>query len=197
VVDAGSGAGASSEWSIQRTEPREAAQVAIESALLGLIAMEPRHGYDLAREFAPDTVLGDIVHLELGMLYSHLKRLELDGYISATIETQAARPPRKVFQLTPTGQLALERWLREPVTHTRELRLEFLLKLYVARQHDPQAAHELIVGQYALCKGFVTSFVEQLAAETDEFRRLVLEMRLAQNQALLDWLERARRSVVV
>jgi DNA-binding PadR family transcriptional regulator len=170
--------------------------VAIESALLGLIALEPRHGYDLAREFAPDTVLGDIVHLELGMLYSHLKRLELDGFITATIETQAARPPRKVFQGTSSGQLALECWLREPVTHTRELRLEFLMKLYIARQLDPQAANELVLGQHALCQGFVTSLVEQLDAESDDFRRLVLEMRLAQNQALLGWLERARRAVL-
>jgi PadR family transcriptional regulator, regulatory protein AphA len=170
--------------------------VAIESALLGLIALEPRHGYDLAREFAPDTVLGDVVHLELGMLYSHLKRLELDGFIIASIETQAARPPRKVYQVTPAGQCELERWLREPVARTRELRLEFLLKLYIARQHNPDAANALIVGQHAQCEGFVTSLIEQLAAESDDFRRLVLEMRLAQNQALLGWLDRARRAVL-
>jgi DNA-binding PadR family transcriptional regulator len=169
--------------------------VAIESALLGLIALEPRHGYDLAREFAPDTVLGDVVHLELGMLYSHLKRLELDGFITASIETQAARPPRKVYQITATGQQELERWLREPVARTRELRLDFLLKLYIARRRNPQAANELIVGQHQLCEGFVASLVEQLDAETDDFRRLVLEMRLAQNQALLGWLERTRRAI--
>ena len=171
--------------------------MAIESALLGLIALEPRHGYDLAREFAPDTVLGDIVRLELGMLYSHLKRLETDGYITATIESQAARPPRKIFQLTPAGRLELERWLGEPVAHTRDLRLEFLMKLYVARRYDASRANHLIVEQHARCEGFVVSLTEQLAAEGDEFHRLVLEMRLAQNQAVLTWLERARREIVV
>jgi DNA-binding PadR family transcriptional regulator len=166
-------------------------------ALLGLLALEPRHGYDLAREFAPDTVLGEIVHLEMGMVYSHLKRLEADGYITATIETQAARPPRKIFQMTDAGRVALERWLHEPVTRTRELRLEFLLKLYVARAYDPALASRLIVEQRELCGGFVASLRAQLVAEEDDFRRLVLEMRVAQNQAVLDWLERARQEVAV
>jgi PadR family transcriptional regulator AphA len=170
--------------------------VAVESTLLGLIALEPRHGYDLAREFVPETVLGDIVHLELGMLYSHLKRLESDGFISATIETQAARPPRKIYQVTPSGEQELQRWLREPVAHTRDLRLEFLMKLYIARRYDPRAANELVIGQYALCLGFVESLREQRDAEMDDFRRLVLEMRLAQNQALLGWWEHARQAVL-
>ena len=170
--------------------------MAIESTLLGLIAAEPRHGYDLAREFAPDTTLGDIVHLELGMLYSHLKRLESDGLISATIESQAARPPRKILQVTQAGTEELARWMRTPVAHTRDLRLEFLMKLYIARKLDAQAANELIVGQHALCGAFVESLNAQLSAETDEFRRLVLEMRLAQNEAVLDWLERARAAVL-
>ena len=40
--------------------------MAVENALLGLLRREPRHGYELAREFAPDTPLGEVVHLEPG-----------------------------------------------------------------------------------------------------------------------------------
>ena len=167
----------------------------IERTLLGLLQREPRHGYDLAREFAPGTVLGDIVHLEPSLLYANLKKLEREGLVESSLELQESRPPRRVLRLTARGEQELERWLREPVEHTRDLRLEFLLKLYLARQLDPDAAARLGTGQGEVCRGFVDSLREQLARETDEFHQLVLEMRLAQNQALLDWLARARDRV--
>lgn len=165
--------------------------MAIEHAVLGLLAIQPRHGYDLAREFTPDTVMGDIVHLESGMLYAHLKKLERRGWVSAELKPQEARPARKVFSLTNEGREELHRWLAEPVDKTRDIRLEFLLKLYLALQTEPELVDGLIREQRAVCDQFVASLEEQIAAEEDGFRLLVLEMRLAQNRALVRWLERA------
>jgi DNA-binding PadR family transcriptional regulator len=170
--------------------------MAIEYALLGLLKQEPRHGYDLARAFAPETPLGEIVHLETSMLYAHLKKLERDGLVRAALHMQASRPPRRVFELTAAGEATLARWLAEPVERTRDLRLEFLLKLYIARQSNPDTARRLIAVQHDVCERFVDSLREQIAGEEDSFRRLVLEMRLAQNQALLAWLSRARTAAV-
>src|SRR5688572_17253618 len=113
--------------------------MSIERALLGLLQQEPRHGYDLAREFAPGTVLGDIVHLEPSLLYANLKKLEREGLVESTLQPQESRPPRRILRLTARGEAELQRWLREPVEHTRDLRLEFLLKLYLARRIDPDA----------------------------------------------------------
>jgi PadR family transcriptional regulator, regulatory protein AphA len=171
--------------------------MAIEYVLLGLLAEEPRHGYDLAREFVPGTVLGDIVHLEPSLLYANLKKLERDGLVSSTVEPQGPRPPRRMLRITPEGHAELIRWLAEPVERTRDLRLEFLAKLYLARRIDPALASQLIEGQREVCQGFVTSLREQLHSdgEADDFHRLVLEMRLAQNQALLDWLNRASERI--
>jgi DNA-binding PadR family transcriptional regulator len=167
--------------------------MAIEHAVLGLLSIQPRHGYELAKEFSPDTVLGDIVHLESGMLYAHLKKLERQGWVSAALEPQEARPARKVFALTPAGDAELRRWLSEPVDKTRDIRLEFLLKLYLAYQTAPQRAARLVREQQAICRQHVASLQEQIDQERDEFRVLVLEMRLAQNRALAQWLERARQ----
>ena len=169
--------------------------MAVEETLLGLLRRNARHGYDLAREFAPGTALGGIVRLEMGMLYTHLKKLEREGFVRAEIETQGARPPRKVFEITDDGRRMLARWLARPVEHTRDLRLEFLLKLYIARDDEPEVAQRLMTQQQEVCERFVTSLTEQVIAERDDFRRLVLEMRLAQNRALLDWLRRAGAQV--
>lgn len=165
--------------------------MAVEYALLGLLSSEPRHGYDLAREFGQDTPLGEVVHLEHSMLYAHLKRLEGAGHIVATVEPQDARPPRRVFSLTAEGRAALDAWLASPVEHTRDLRLEFLLKLYTARTQSAALAAALIAAQEAVCARFVNSLTAQRDAESDPFRLLVLDMRLAQNRALLEWLQQA------
>jgi len=159
--------------------------------LLGLLRPGPRHGYDLTREFLPDTVLGDIVHLEPSLLYANLKKLEREGLVRSTVQQQGARPPRRILELTEHGADTLDRWLAEPVERTRDLRLEFLLKLYVARMLGSGDAEQLVAGQREVCRTFVSSLRAQLDAEEDDFRRLVLEMRLAQNTALLEWLDRA------
>ena len=170
--------------------------MAVEYALLGLLRREPRHGYDLAREFAPDTPLGEVVHLEMSMLYALLKKLERDGHVRSAMQMQGSRPPRKIFELTESGHRALDDWLAEPVERTRDLRLEFLLKLYIARDADPALARSLIAGQHDVCERHIASLHEQIDAEQDSFRRLVLEMRMAQNAALLEWLAKARTEAV-
>lgn len=162
--------------------------MAIEHTLLGLLDRQPRHGYELAKEFAPDTVLGDIVHLEPGMLYSHLKKLERYGWVDAQMEEQESRPARRIFNLTDSGRTELYRWLGEPVDKTREMRLEFLLKLYLARQLKPELVNNLVAEQYQMCQQFIESLQTQIEAEEDDFRSLVLQMRLAQNRALANWL---------
>lgn len=170
--------------------------MAVENALLGLLRREPRHGYDLAREFAHDTPLGEVVHLEMSMLYALLKKLERDGLVRSVTQLQGSRPPRKVFELTDAGSQALDGWLAEPVVRTRDLRLEFLLKLFIARDTDPELARALIASQYDVCERHVGSLREQVADEPDNFRRLVLEMRMAQNIALLEWLAKARAEAI-
>jgi PadR family transcriptional regulator, regulatory protein AphA len=170
--------------------------MAIEQTLLGLLASEPRHGYELTKEFMPETTLGDIVHLESGMLYAHLKKLQKEGWVNSRLEPQESRPPRRIFSITEAGKAELQRWLAEPVGKTRDIRLDFLLKLYTAQEHNPLLAEKLIGDQRAVCERFIESLREQMDAEEDDFRRLVLEMRLAQNAALLSWLRRAEGRLI-
>lgn len=165
--------------------------MAIEHALLGLLAESPHHGYELTKQFAPGTTLADIAHLEPGMLYAHVKKLEQRGWVASEVEHQESRPARRILSITPQGRVELDRWLREPVDKTRDIRLEFLLKLYFVRTLAPTLTAELVREQRGLCEAFVDSLEGQLAEETDDFRRLVLQMRLAQNQALVAWLRNA------
>jgi PadR family transcriptional regulator AphA len=175
-----------------------------EHALLGLITLTggEAHGYELARHFDPahPLGLGEILRLEQSMLYQHLKKLERQGWLTVSLQPQGTRPPRQMYRLTEAGRAELRRWLAEPVARTREIRLEFLVKLFFALQLDRDRAARLIADQEDVSRGIAADLEAQLAslagragddpAATTEltFRRMVLELRLDQTRAVTAWL---------
>ncbi len=175
-----------------------------EYALLGLLALRggSGYGYDLARDFEGRAgPLGEIMHLEPGMLYHHLKKLARDRLVVTTVEAQRGRPARQTHAITEAGREALARWLQEPVRATREIRLDFLLKLYFARQLDPALARTLVAEQRRVCDDLAASLTAQIAglgkedAAPDPFPRQVLDLRLAQTRAAADWLAAVARDL--
>jgi len=180
--------------------------MAAEHAILGLLALSESgigHGYDLARQFSPDAPLGNIVRLEPGMVYHHLKKLERLGWVTAVSETGPGKPVRRLIALSSSGQAELRRWLAEPVARTREIRLDFLVKLYLALQLDPTLAVRLVDEQRQQSARLVESLSNGLRrARVDEkqdvdsanFGDMVLDMRLAQTRAALAWLDRVGRA---
>jgi PadR family transcriptional regulator AphA len=168
-----------------------------EHAILGLLLLDDGtgHGYDLARHFGDGRPLGSVLRLEPGMLYHHLKKLARAGWVTSTVEPQGSRPPRQVYQITSAGREELLRWLREPVTRTREIRLEFLVKLFFARRLDPALARRLVDEQRTILHGLEASLAAQMAQpappDTDdaEFMQRVTELRLEQTRAALNWLD--------
>lgn len=174
-----------------------------EHALLGLLAAaegrQPAYGYDLARQFGEGQPLGEVLRLEPGMLYHHLKTLERHGWVASATEEQPSRPARRTFRLTDRGRDELARWLSEPVAHTREIRLEFLLKLYFAGAIDPTRRDMLLREQRAVLTALADSLRRQCTeadAEAESldgnqslrFRVAVLGLRMAQTEAALAWL---------
>ena len=179
--------------------------MAAEHAILGLLALSESgtgHGYYLARQFSPEAPLGNVVRLEPGMVYHHLKKLERLGWVSAVPEAEPGKPARRLFALSSSGRAELGRWLSEPVAHTREIRLDFLVKLYLALLLDPARAVRLVDEQRDQCVRLVESFAkrqQRVNAEEDgdpvtaRFGEMVLDMRLAQTRAALAWLDRVGR----
>ncbi len=171
-----------------------------EYALLGLLAVERSeageagvHGYDLGRRFQ-NGPLAEIIRLEPGMLYHYLKKLAKAGYLTTSIEHQSSRPDRQDHTLTSDGEMVLETWLKEPVHATRDIRLEFLLKLYFARQITSDQARALVREQHGVIAALVDSLVGQRDAldgdlHDEGMRRIVLDLRIAQTEAVLGWLD--------
>lgn len=170
-----------------------------EYAVLGLLASAEDgagHGYDLARRFAAGTPLGSVLRLEAGMVYHHVKKLERLGWVRSVSEG-GQRPARRTVAITPAGRAELARWLGEPVQHTREIRLEFLVKLYLALLLDRPVVLRLIAEQDAVLQqrtGLLAGAESaELEAGESGFPGLVRTLRQAQTEAAVSWLGRVRQ----
>ncbi|MFN8499436.1 MAG: PadR family transcriptional regulator [Anaerolineae bacterium] len=162
-----------------------------EHALLGFLRDGPIHGYQLYQQLTAARDLGLVWRLKEPQLYRLLSRLEEAGYVEAVYAPQTSRPARRLLHLTDAGRDAFEAWVRAPVSHGRDLRVEFLAKLYFARQLGPDVVDRLIGGQRTL----LAASRDDLADEAERIRAmrpfdwLVLEFRLGQIRAMLEWLD--------
>ncbi|MGI9596526.1 MAG: PadR family transcriptional regulator [Acidimicrobiales bacterium] len=122
-----------------------------EWVVLALLAEEPAHGFALARELAADSDLGRILTVRRPLVYRALDRLAAADLAEPTqVERGDAGPNRTVFRTTPSGSTDLERWLATPVTHVRELRVEFLLKLRLLERRGRTSRHLISAQRSAL-----------------------------------------------
>jgi DNA-binding PadR family transcriptional regulator len=170
----------------------------IEHALLGFLRQQPMHAYEIHQTLTRNEALGLVWHIKQSLVYVMLERLETEGYISAALEPQGSRPPRKLLRLTPAGRAAFDSWLAAPVAHGRDFRLEFLAKLYFARQQDSAHAARLIAAQQAACRGWLADLRAQADARSAEqdYDWLVLQFRAGQIEAILGWLDICAATVV-
>ena len=81
-----------------------------EYALLGLLAQQPAHGYELHLRLMAG--LGQVWHVSQSQVYNILNRLEAQGFITATVQSQEKLPARHRFCLTATGRKRFDKWLQ-------------------------------------------------------------------------------------
>lgn len=87
----------------------------VELALLGLVREQSIHPYEMHQRLIQREALGFLWQLNQSHLYALLARLEAEGYLVHTLESQGSQPPRKLLQITPAGRAAFAQWVREPV----------------------------------------------------------------------------------
>jgi len=161
-----------------------------EFPLLGLLALQPAHGYDLHHRLALD--LGEVWHVSLSQTYNVLNRLEEQGFITGSLEEQQKLPARRRFTLTPAGRERFESWLYAPSRATvRATRVEFTSRLYFARSIDIMLAHRLIDDQIAETSAGLARLQQRLVHIPTEqtFNRLGMELRIRQLTFIREWLE--------
>lgn len=83
--------------------------------VLGLLAIDPRHGYQLPVYFNDPWQLGAIWRLNTSQLYNVLKHLERQQLITRIETPSTSGSPRTLYNLTTAGYHQLNTWLHPPL----------------------------------------------------------------------------------
>jgi PadR family transcriptional regulator AphA len=155
-------------------------------AILGALMSGPKHGYEILRFLASQ--LEPTWHISSSQLYLLLRKLEADRLLQSNVETQENRPSKRVFVLTSAGRKEFLAWMRRPTEHVRDLRIEFLARLFFFNSLSLEGGNELIEAQMEILKQIGKRIRQKQASEKDNFKKLVLGFKIATIEAWITWL---------
>jgi DNA-binding PadR family transcriptional regulator len=117
--------------------------VSVKYGILGLLAQQPLHGYEVKTRF--ESLFGGTWEVNFGQIYTTLQRLERDGLV----EPADGRGDRAklTYRLTGAGRAALEQWLAQPEAEPQQLREEIHLKLLLTGRLANGNLRGLLAGQ--------------------------------------------------
>ena len=166
---------------------------ASEYALLGVLMNGPIHGYQILRSLKGG--LGSTWHIPASQLYAQLKRLEGRGLVRAEMEHRDDRPSRRVFELTDLGGRAFRTWALSPCEHIRDLRIEFLAKLFFIKNLSLDGS-SLIKAQTEVLEQAIKRMKGSIGHDEDPYERLTAEFKLATAEAWIHWLKKSAQPFV-
>lgn len=171
----------------KNNNPNEGDRNPAEYLILGVLAGGNIHGYDLYQYLEEN--LGLIWTLGRSQTYALLSRMEQTGLVTHKRQPQEKRPDRKNFSLTPAGKKIFNNWVKAPVEHIRDLRLEFLTKIHFLEKGNRNSLKKLIEGQVEVCRHKLSGIEERKRSAPSGMERLTYDFRQYQAKAALDWLE--------
>ena len=163
-----------------------------EYVVLGILIKKARHGYEIHHHFSSE--LGRFWHTGISQVYALLKRLEAAEKVVSTVETQDNRPAKHIYSITPKGHDAFLQWVHAPLERIRDLRLEFIAKLFFMRDLKISGIDELIRGQNHIFQEQLQNIKQKDQTCDDEFEHLVFQFRIAQIEAAISWLRDCKQN---
>lgn len=158
-----------------------------EFAVLGALDLQDSHGYKIV-SFLQDALSGTC-WLGKSQIYALLSKLEQDQLVTHERVEQTNLPARKVYSLTPDGHATFDKWLTAPVPHMRDLRVEFLIKLFFARLRSENAEMVLLSEQLQVCESKQSRLIEVRSGASNRIVQEALDYRISMARAACVWLE--------
>lgn len=166
-------------------------------ALLGLLLPGATYGYELHKQLSDQTGIGLIWQVKLSNVYAVLEQLQEKDWLSATLLPGESRPGRKMYHITEPGKVAFAEWLDSPVTHPREFRQDFMVKLYFHQIHNPAGIPAFLRSQLTHCRVWLKNLRKPNVdtASDSGFAVSVMRFRKSQIKSMVDWLEKELNNV--
>jgi DNA-binding PadR family transcriptional regulator len=169
--------------------PRTKIESSLYYSLLGFFINKPSYGYELYKYISKETSFFNIWYLKQSQFYGFLERLFNEGFLSPKLIEGEQYPDRKLFTITDAGIQQLENWITTPVKRGREMRQEFIAKLFIAQNFYEEKIELLVENQMNVCHQWLDEQDLCLFNEKDHFQILLINYRKKQIQAMLEWLK--------
>lgn len=172
----------------------------VEIVVLGLLAEEPMHGYDLIERFR-ERSMGFWTELSRASVYQVLKRLERAGAVAGKVQEGREGPDRRVFRITKRGRDHLAAGVTQmagelvPFDSPAVVALGFAHVVPVAAARAATDARERAVRDLLEA---VRTELERTAAGRDAGRTVsnaMLHQQVAMAEAELAWLVTYRAAI--
>jgi DNA-binding PadR family transcriptional regulator len=161
----------------------------LEYAILGALMRGPMHGYEIYKFLSSG--LRGVWSVGMSNMYGILKKLESEAHVHGTIESDGNRPAKRVFVITEKGRECFSEWISTPVRNIRDMRVEFMAKVYFLKTLGRSGGEELVSKQMAQCQKMLES-MNRSTTKRSEFARLLHDFRTCQIRSMLLWLETCR-----
>lgn len=157
--------------------------MSLRHSVLGLLAIQPSTGYELAQRF--DRTLRNAWHASHSQIYPELAKLQEEGMVE--VVSEGARRSR-TYATTDRGRQELVRWMteEEPV---RTQRNETAVRWFLLALVPPDERRAALEREIAATSAEIAD-LEQIEAgmSTDQPFRPTVELALRMNAVMLDWL---------
>jgi len=163
--------------------------MSIRYGLLALLGRDPMYGYQLRTAF--ESATGATWPLNIGQVYTTLQRLERDGLVTSTVETDGSGPgdDRRRYRLTDSGEKDLDRWFASPVVRQASSRSELVIKVVMASALPRVDARAVIDAQRAASMLELQALTRAKASADDLEAALVIDSVIFHAEAEIRWLD--------
>ena len=166
--------------------------MSVRFALLGLLAQQPRHGYELRAAF--EALVGGEKNWNVkpAQVYTTLARLNESGLVVEESIEKDAGPERRIYGITQTGRAELQVWFTTAVID-EHIRDEFFIKLMLSLSEDSLTQRVIQVQRAALYRDLhrVTTQRQAVDPRTGLAHILLLDKTVMHLEADLRWLDMA------
>jgi PadR family transcriptional regulator, regulatory protein AphA len=165
-------------------------------AILGFLSDGPLHGYAL-RQYI-DISLSSFWSIATSQIYSALHSIQANGLAEVELQTQHAKPSREVYMITDKGKREFNHWCENPVKHMRDMRVEFLAKLFFCLREARCDALSLIQKQKALLDRLLirVSRRRDMFNDNRDLDILATSFRTYQITASIEWLKDCEQKIL-
>lgn len=169
---------------------RSQSPLSLEHILLGFLYQNPIHGYDLYKNVSSLESISLVWHIKQNQLYALLDKLQSNGLLISNIVPGEAYLMRKEYRITTAGRRAFLEWVASPVAHGRDMRQEFLAKLYFAFSLGADSGRRLAEKQKTECNEWLSSLHINQSRTSNEktFEKMIFQYRISQTEAMIEWL---------